>query len=863
MSSRQLPANDDIDLMSLFGALRRSLPKLLLYSAIVGALTFAFLSLMAPRYSSETQVAIVSKRTNPFPEQSGDRQGGDSAAARLDREAINTHVRALSATSLLLSVARELGLEEKPEFNAAVGPIDTLDGLLRLAGIGRPSPNVSDEDRVLNEVASRLQVSAARESRFITIRFTSIDPQLAATFSNQLADAYRRSLVAVPVDETNDVVQALLPKIEQLNREVVEAEADVERFRARTDRLLSGPNQIPLQSQRLGALSEELSRAEGARSQAESRWRSAQEMRRSGSADVLPEVQQSNVIQGLISQRVRLERQVAEASATLLPAHPRMRQLSADLAGLRTSIDREIAKVVESLEKEFRASQLRVNDIARQMSELKARVVDTSGDDAELRVLESKATSKRAELARLQRQLEDNKTLVVTRTVPVEAQIVSEARPSGVPSFPKKGPITGLVMAATFLLGLALSAAGEIIARSSGGVRMAAAPGAIDATRARGQTVGAEPGLSPKASSSGTTGTRTSDRRRQADEFDDLSFVDDLDDLESDISIVSGSTRGGQRAPEADTVGSGVGVEAERARKSGLAAMFTRRGSETSTAGRTSVAPENAAAEVATGSALARLARAARGGRGGRSVDTTAGERTAASGAALRSGPDRTAEAAGKSDGGRDHMGEIARHIASNAEAGLGYRTMIVGDTSNLEPVHEAVALVRELARGDRHVVLLDCGLDGSGISDDLGMADALGFVDLVMGGATFEDVVKPLLGHTVHVVPCGRALEGDPAELDADMANLVLDALDEAYDHVVVSGPLDDARFLFELIQGRFDAGITVSEHASGSVILDENDNTFLGFEVSDIDVIRYERSGASAFSTRRVDLREAEARA
>ena len=67
-------------------------------------------------------------------------------------------------------------------------------------------------------------------------------------------------------------------------------------------------------------------------------------MMKAGSADALPDVQKSPLIQNLVQQRVRLERQISELSASLLPGHPRMRQLQGDLGGLKVQLTGEIAK---------------------------------------------------------------------------------------------------------------------------------------------------------------------------------------------------------------------------------------------------------------------------------------------------------------------------------------------------------------------------------------------------------------------------------------------------------------------------------------------------------------------------------------
>ena len=81
---------------------------------------------------------------------------------------------------------------------------------------------------------------------------------------------------------------------------------------------------------------------------------------------------------------------------------------------------------------------------------------------------------------------------------------------------------------------------------------------------------------------------------------------------------------------------------------------------------------------------------------------------------------------------------------------------------------------------------------------------------------------------------------------LDSDQINLALDALDTAYDHIVIVGSNQAARALFEAIQGRFDAGVIVSE-GKRRARLTEPAGTFLGFEVADIELFRLERPASN----------------
>ena len=457
---------DNIELSAVIGAIKQRVPRLLVLSALAGALTFVGLTLVAPRYQSEAELVVSAKgMVDPFqsPRKDGS-ASSDSVTVRMDKEAVNTHVRALRSPELGSSIAAALKLSERPEFNPALGPVDTFDSILRLAGIGAPRSGESEQDRVLNRFYDRLEIYSPKESRAIAIRFTSHDPDLAAEVPNALAEAYRRTLAEQSILETDEVQQALAPKIEKLKIELSEAEAAVEKFRAEADIFKGGQQSTSLNEQQLAELTAELSRAQSVKGDVESRLGAAREMMKSGSGDAIPEVQRSPLIQAVVQQRVRLERQVSELSASLLPGHPRMQQLNADLAGLKKQISAEVAKVVDSLEKEAKIAGLRVEAVQKDIASVKTRVVDTGPDEVKLRQLQTEAQSKRAELERLQSQFEANRAKADSRAVPIEAKIVSRARAASVPVFPRKGPFAALAAFATLLLGLAVTITRALIA---------------------------------------------------------------------------------------------------------------------------------------------------------------------------------------------------------------------------------------------------------------------------------------------------------------------------------------------------------------------------------------------------------------
>lgn len=706
---------DDIEMSSVFSALKASLPRVILWSAVLGGLTYAALSMVAPKYQSQAEMTIEAKGSSlADPKSSG--VSPESVTTKMDKEAINTHVKALQSPNLMSKIADEMKLSEKKEFNSAKGPVDFVDTFFRLIGMGGPRPGESERDRVLGALYKQVEVYAAKESRFIGVKATSAEPVLAAEIANKIAETYRDTLRAAVVTEIDDQQSALTGKIEKLKAEVAEAETAVQRYRGEFDLFVGGAQSGGLKEQQLSELTGELTKAKANRSEAEARAKSAREMMKLGSADALPDVQKSPLIQNLVQQRVRIERQISELSATLLPGHPRMRQLSADLSGLKNQLTGEIAKIVDSLDKEAKVALGREESIKKSLDEIKAKVVTNAPEKAKLDQLVANAAAKKTELESLQGQLEANKKKLDVRTQPVEAKIITKAEPSSLPEFPKKKQNAALVTFASLLLGTFWSI-----------------------TRA----------------------------------------------------LFSGARSGNNQTP----------VEP----KLNARAVPARKEPELSTK------PEPAkAATVAAKSPLI--------------------------------------EAAGEGAS----IEEVARRLAGAAPKEGGHRTMVTGETLQVDASQEAIDVATELSRAGGHVILIDWSPSGRGMHALAGTSAAPGLTELLLGETGFEEAVQRLPQSNVHYIGGGTPL--DAADVDADQVNLVLDALDEAYDYIIVAGQHDDARLLFETIQGRFDAGILVSDGKKRVAVLQDPPGTFLGFEVTDIDIIRFERKGVPAAVSQRI---------
>jgi polysaccharide biosynthesis transport protein len=685
MRSQRAASPDDIDLTAVGAAVKRAMRKLFIAAVLAGAACLGILSQLTPKYASQAQIEIIAK--NPF-EPRRDLSAPEMVSVRLDKEAIGTHVRALQSTDLALKVARELDLASKPEFNSALIKRGPVSEILRLAGLVGPRAGETEEDRVLAAYGEALRVYQIKETRGIMVDFRSWEPRLAAEAANKVAELYRDDLALRTVGETNDARAKLGPQILKLAAEVAEAEAQVTRFRGEANIFDGGRERTGLNEQQLAELTGEQTKAATSRAESEARARAAREMMVRNGGESLPDVQKSALVPRLVEQRVRVERQLAELSATLLPAHPRMKQLNAELHGLNRQIRVEVEKIVDGLEREAKVAALREEGIAGRIDEAKRRVVSAGGNDVKLRALDSVAKAKRAELERLQAQLESARTTSDARAVPFEVQIVSRARPSSEQAWPKLGLTTALTMLATLLLGLAWVVTRELIA----------------------------------AARTGNAGRLTA---------------------------------------------------------TDLSALYPR-----------SMRLPAAGRQPAASPGFVKLAT----------------------------------------------IPALARQLVDHAQGRAGHRTMIAGASDAGTSGAIAVKLARQLADMGKQVILLDVSQDGQGFAGQLGLAPTLGVSDVLAGGATFEDVVKRLPNSEAHVIVAGSGAAGAAAAHDTDRVNMLLDALDDAYQHVLLAGSYDALRGLFATIAGRIDCGILIAERDATSP-----PGTFLGFDVPDLDVISY----------------------
>lgn len=449
------PAGGDdevIDLADILGRQWLLIAAIVAVSLIVGG---TMLSQLTPMYTAKAELIIETQRSALAILEAA------LPALGTDEQSILTESAVLRSGILLGSVVDRLDLVSDLEFNT------TPPGYLsRRTGSEGQAPQVAAEDRrnlVVDALASRLEVANIPGSRVITVAATSDSPDKAAEIANTLVAEYlesRRSAKFAASSETNSW---LADRIEELQAKLIVSEKRVEKFRNNAELLEVGG--ATLISQQLAELSGQImvarSATEGTR--AELTLVSALfESPDGGSTYASGQLLKSPLVQELRRQQGVLEREIAELSSELGPAHPRMIRLKADAAHLENQISIEIDKVKQGLRNAVTVATAREKGLERQAEVMKKRLSETNEDEIQLRALKRESESSRELLETLlarQKELGQPNQMQVGQK---DARVISNAIAPANPSFPQMGISMAAILLASIIVALVVAFIREV-----------------------------------------------------------------------------------------------------------------------------------------------------------------------------------------------------------------------------------------------------------------------------------------------------------------------------------------------------------------------------------------------------------------
>lgn len=442
------PENQRIDMGALFGTLLSRWLRIILVTVVLLAATFAVL-LFVPKMYESTAGLLVEQRSSALIRPAGEQPAQPSIPVEA---MMSSQIELIKSRDTLLAVIDSEDLGSVPELaGASASPVSLI---MQLIG-RRPEPRSLDEIVVQN-LNDRLTVVRERDSAVISIVVRTTDPELSARIANAIANAHVSRRAGLSLSDTAEASQWLQQEIERLRVKVQEAETAVANYRVDND-LFSGANNTSLLDQQLTNIATQITAAQERKNAARSRAGLIRSLLDAGqSIDGVTDVRASIVVQQLSQSRATLQGELAQRSSTLLPNHPTIKALRAQIREIEEQIAQEGRRVADALEAEAGVEENVENSLRDDLARVKLSASTATRDNVALESLQREAKAQRDLLESYLLRYSDAISRTASSSALPDVRVVTVAAPSVEPASPK----TALILGAVGFVALALQVGG-------------------------------------------------------------------------------------------------------------------------------------------------------------------------------------------------------------------------------------------------------------------------------------------------------------------------------------------------------------------------------------------------------------------
>jgi polysaccharide biosynthesis transport protein len=319
--------------------------SILVFAALVFGLAAAYTFLKTPLYEGVARLQIDPSRSSSL----GLDENEKAASTDVDSR-IKTEVAIIGSDTVAMQVIKSLELYSKKEFagkDVIAGDIKDTDQL-----------TATQRRRLLDKFSDHLTVKVIPNTQVVEIRFRSSDPILATDTANSIIDEYMQRNFHTRVDGTTQLSQWLSRQMDEIRVSTSAAQAQLADFQ-RQHNLLGTDENDNVVTNRLKQLNEELTQAEADRIVKEGRYR----MARAGNPVLMDSAVPNTTLQVLRTQQAELQAQYAQLSSQFGSGYPKLRELQAQMADVKTAIEREGGNIGTRLANDYNAAATAENMI--------------------------------------------------------------------------------------------------------------------------------------------------------------------------------------------------------------------------------------------------------------------------------------------------------------------------------------------------------------------------------------------------------------------------------------------------------------------------------------------------------------------
>ena len=381
------PANTAIDIHRLVSVFRRRLKLFVAVTALIFAAAALITFQQVPQYTAVARVLIDQRKQQTL-------AADQTVTSGLPDEssAVDTETEVLRSRSIGENVATQASLFSDPDWTGA----NSRNGLLHqfMAWISpgsatAPNPQL-EHQKIIDKLLRGLNVARAGDTFLIDVSYTSPVPSDATRFANLFANAYITDQIAAKYQATQQATEWLNARLGSIRKQVNDAEAAVQGYKA-SHNLLSSQG-ATLTEQEISTLDQQLALARAEQAEQEARLQTAKSQLAAGSTgEDVGEALNSPVVQSLRQQRALASQKVADMSGRYGDRHPDLLKAKRELADIDTQIHAEITRIISNLEAQAQVARQHTRSVEGSVNQTRTTLAGNNQAGVKLNELQRNA----------------------------------------------------------------------------------------------------------------------------------------------------------------------------------------------------------------------------------------------------------------------------------------------------------------------------------------------------------------------------------------------------------------------------------------------------------------------------------------
>jgi capsular exopolysaccharide synthesis family protein len=332
----------------------------------------------------------------------------------------------------------------------------TLDRLQQLP----KNPTLQSEaiDRFQSNLSVTPTQSANGTSRVVNIRYSSINPQVAARMANALAETYVAQNLETRRSGSREAATWLSQRLNELRKTVGAGESALQEYREQKNAVgLEDSNNIL--NQKLSQVNAAYTSARTERVAKEALYQQLVAMEQTNAPlDTFPAIVGNTFIQGLKADLAVLQRERVQLSERLGNLHPDMIKIDTAINTAEQRLKAEMAKVVDGIRNDYRGAQATERALASALEAQRQEVLAQNRTAIGFRALSRDAASTQQMFDTLQQRVKE--TEIASELQANNIRILDRAPVPEFPMFPRTrvnlaaGFVGGMFIALVLVAGL-------------------------------------------------------------------------------------------------------------------------------------------------------------------------------------------------------------------------------------------------------------------------------------------------------------------------------------------------------------------------------------------------------------------------